>query len=144
MDRKEYLSMSQNDRQKIAEKIKKILFSEKEIIFAYIFGSFLSSPTFRDIDVGVYLEDVAKENVFDKELEMAKKISEMCGLPIDFIDVKILNFAPSHFLNNVFKNGAVLFSKNEKLLPDMIEETSLNAVANERLAYQSLRELVPR
>ena len=75
---------------------------------------------------------------------MAKKISEACGLPIDVIDAKILNFAPSHFLNNVFKNGVVLFSKNEKLLSDLIEETSLNTVANEYFSYQSLKELVPR
>lgn len=144
MNRKEYLSMSQNDRQKIAEKIKKILFSEKEVIFAYVFGSFLDSPSFRDIDVGIYVENIAKENVFDKELEMAKKISEACGLPVDYIDAKILNFAPSHFLNNIFKNGTVLFSKNEKLLSDMIEETSLDAIANEYFSYQSLKELIPR
>lgn len=136
--------MSQNDRQKIAEKIKKLLFSEKEIVFAYIFGSFLSSPTFRDIDVGVYFKDIAKENVLDKELEIAKKISKTCGLPIDYIDVKILNFAPSHFLNSIFKNGILVFSKNEKLLSNIIEETSLNTVANEYFAYQSLKELVPR
>lgn len=144
MDRKEYLSMSQNDRQEIAEKIKKILFSEKEVIFAYVFGSFLDSPSFRDIDVGIYVDNIAKENVFDKELEMAKKISEACGLPSDYIDVKILNFAPSHFLNNIFKNGTLIFSKNKKQLSDRIEETSLNAIANEYFAYQSLRELVPR
>lgn len=144
MNRKEYLSMSQNDRQKIAEKINKVLNSEKEIVFAYIFGSFLDSPSFRDIDVGIYIDNIAKENVFDKELEMAKKISEACDLLIDYIDVKILNFAPGHFLNNIFKNGTLMFSKKEKLLSDAIEETSLSAVANEYFAYQSLRELVPR
>lgn len=136
--------MSQNNRQKIAEKIKKVLFSEKEIVFAYVFGSFLNSPTFRDIDIGIYVDEIIKENVFDKELEIVKKISEACGLPVDYIDVKILNFAPSHFLNNIFKNGTLIFSKNKKRLSDMIEETSLNAIANEYFAYQSLRELVPR
>lgn len=141
---KEYLSMNQADRQKITEKIKKILFSEKEVVFAYVFGSFLGSPTFRDIDVGVYIDNIAKENVFNKELEMAKKISEACDLSIDFIDAKILNFAPSHFLNNVFKNGTVLLIRNEKLLSKIVEETSLNAIADEYLAYQSLKELVPK
>ena len=144
MDKKEYLSMSQNDRQEIRDKIKKILSADERIVFAYVFGSFLNSPNFRDIDVGIYLGNIAKESVFDKEIEMAKKISEACGLPIDVIDAKILNFAPSHFLNNVFKNGVVLFSKNEKLLSDLIEETSLNTVANEYFSYQSLKELVPR
>ena len=144
MNKKEYLSMNQADRQKIVEKAKKVLFNEKKIVFSYIFGSFLNSPTFRDIDIGVYIDDVAKESVFDKEMELAKKISEACELPIDVIDAKILNFAPNHFLNNVFKNGTVLLSKNEKLLSSIIEETSLTAVANEFFAYQSLKELVPR
>ena len=75
---------------------------------------------------------------------MAEKISKKCELSIDIIDAKILNFTPSHFLNNVFKNGTVLLSKNEKLLSSIIEETSLTAVANEFFAYQSLKELVPR
>lgn len=136
--------MSKSDRQKVTEKIKKVLFSEKEVVFAYIFGSFLSSPTFRDIDIGVYIENITKENALDKELEMAKKISETCGLSIDFIDVKILNFAPSHFLNNIFKNGTMLFSKNKKLSSSIIEETSLTALANEFFSYQSLKELVPK
>lgn len=144
MDRKEYLSISQTERQKIAEKIKRLLLSEKEVVFAYAFGSFLNSPTFRDIDVGIYVDNFAKEKVFDKEVELAKKISEACGLPIDYIDAKILNFTPSHFLNNVFKRGVMLFSKNEKLSSSLIEETSLNAIANEYFAYQSLKELVPR
>ena len=136
--------MNQADRQKIVEKAKKVLFNEKKIVFAYIFGSFLNSPAFRDIDAGIYLDNIAQKDVFDRELETAKKTSEACDLPVDFIDIKILNFAPSHFLNNVFKNGTILFYKNEKLLSDMIEETSLNSVANEYLAYQSLKELVPR
>ena len=144
MNKKEYLSMNQADRQKIVEKAKKVLFNEKKIVFAYIFGSFLNSPSFRDIDAGIYLDNIAQKDVFDRELETAKKTSEACDLPVDFIDIKILNFAPSHFLNNVFKNGTILFYKNEKLLSDMIEETSLNSVANEYLAYQSLKELVPR
>ena len=144
MDRKEYLSMEQTDRQKIAEKIKNILFPKKEIIFAYVFGSFLDSPSFRDIDIGIYFNKILKEEVFNEEIKMAEKISKKCGLSIDTIDAKILNFAPFHFLNNVFKNGTVLFSRNEKLLSDMIEDTSLNVVANEYFAYQSLKELVPR
>ena len=40
MDRKEYLSMEQTDRQKNCRKNKKHSFSKKEIIFAYVFGSF--------------------------------------------------------------------------------------------------------
>mgnify|MGYP001565282341 CR=1 FL=1 len=144
MDRKEYLSMSHNDRQKITDKIKEILSADGRVVFAYVFGSFLDSKSFRDIDVGIYFNKILKEEVFNEEIKMAEKISKKCELSIDIIDAKILNFTPSHFLNNVFKNGTVLLSKNEKLLSSIIEETSLTAVANEFFAYQSLKELVPR
>lgn len=144
MDKKEYLSISPKDRQKITDKIKEILSADGRIVFAYVFGSFLNPLSFRDIDVGVYLDNIAQKDIFEKELEMSKKISKACGLPVDVIDAKILNFAPSHFLNNVFKNGAVLFSKNENLLSGMIEETSLSAISNEYFSYQSLKELVPK
>ena len=136
--------MNQKDRQEIMNKIKEVLYTDERIVFAYVFGSFLNSPSYKDIDAGIYLDNIARKDVFDGELEISKKISEACELPIDLIDIKILNFAPGHFLNNVFKNGAVLFSKNEKLLSKIIEETSLNAVANEYFAYQSLKELVPK
>lgn len=144
MDKKEYLLMSQNERQKITDKIKEILSADERIVFAYIFGSFLDSKSFRDIDVGIYFNKILKEEVFNEEIKMAEKISKKCDISIDIIDAKILNLAPSHFLNNVFKNGTVLFSKNEKLLSSIIEETSLTAVANEYFSYQSLKELVPR
>src|SRR3989338_919556 len=144
MDKKEYLTMNQKDRQEIMNKIKEVLYTDERIVFAYVFGSFLNSPSYKDIDAGIYLDNIARKDVFDGELEISKKISEACELPIDLIDIKILNFAPGHFLNNVFKNGAVLFSKNEKMLSKIIEETSLNAVANEYFAYQSLKELVPK
>lgn len=144
MDKKEFLSLNQNERQKIAEKIKQILFADKEVVFAYIFGSFINSPSFRDIDVGIHLKNISKEEVFEREVRMSKKISDECGLPIDFIDAKVINFAPSHFLNNIFKKGTILFSRDNKFLTEMIEKTSLDAIANKYFAEQSLRELVPK
>lgn len=144
MDKKEFLSLSQNERRKVADKIKQTLLADKEVVFAYIFGSFISSPSFRDVDVGIYLKNISKEEIFEKEVEMSKKIADACGLPIDFIDAKIINFAPSHFLNNIFKSGMILFARDGEFLSEMIERTSLDSVAGEYFAAQSLRELIPR
>jgi len=144
VDKKEFLSLSQNERRKVADKIKQTLLADKEVVFAYIFGSFISSPSFRDVDVGIYLKNISKEEIFEKEVEMSKKIADACGLPIDFIDAKIINFAPSHFLNNIFKSGMILFARDGEFLSEMIERTSLDSVAGEYFAAQSLRELIPR
>jgi len=140
---KEYFSMEQNKRQGVAQRIKKILSQRKEVVFAFIFGSFLDSPSFKDIDIGIYVKKIKKNEVFDYELELAEQIAEKCDLPFDIFEVKVLNFAPHSFLNNVFSHGRLLFTKDQEFLSNLIENTSLDALANEYIAYQSLKELVP-
>lgn len=139
----EYLSLNIDKRGEIKEKIKEILLWEKDIIFSFIFGSFLDSPSFRDIDIAVYIKEIEKGDIFDYELKISEKIATSCGLPFDIFEIKVLNFSPNSFLNNVFSKGQILFSKNYQLLSDMIENTSKEAIANEYISYQSLKELVP-
>ena len=139
----EYLSFNKGKRREVREKIKQTLLTRKEIVFAFIFGSFLDSPSFRDIDIGVYLKSIKKEDIFDYELNLAEKIAKKCHLALDIVEIKVLNFAPSSFLNNIFNRGQLLFCKNYQLLSDLIENTSLDALANEYISYQSLKELVP-
>lgn len=139
----EYFSFTNEKREEIIEKIKEILLIEEDIIFAYLFGSFLDRLFFRDIDVGVYLRNIEKNKVLETEFYLSEKIAKNCDLSLDLIDVKILNFAPNPFLNSVFKYGRLLFSRDDKLLTDMIEESSLEAIANEHISYQSLKDLIP-
>lgn len=140
---KEYLSMGKEKRQEIIKKTKEILAKKEEVIFAFIFGSFLDSPSFRDIDVGIYIKGINKDEVSDYELRVSKEIADECGLSFDIFEVKVLNFAPIPFLNNIFNKGKLLFSNDYKLLTDLIEETSFDTILNEHIAYQSLKELVP-
>lgn len=140
---KEYHSISPKEREKIMEEIKKILAKKKEVVFAVAFGSFLFAPAFRDIDIGIYFEKIKKEDVFDREIDIAGEIAKTCNLPIDVIEIKILNFAPDSFMANVFSQGKFIFIRDEKLLADLIEKFSLKAIANEYISYQSLKELVP-
>ncbi len=127
----------------IIEQIKKTLLKDEGVVFAFIFGSFLDTPSFRDIDIGIYVKDKKKEKFFDKEVELDKKIADACNLPFDIFEIKILNFAPNIFLNNIFSRGELLFGRDDKLLSGLIESSSLEAVANEYVAYQSLKELIP-
>jgi len=78
------------------------------------------------------------------EIELSRKISKVIEMPFDIIEVKILNFAPESFLNNIFKNGKLLFSRNDELLTDLIEQSSIHALFNEYIREQSLKELVPK
>jgi uncharacterized protein len=140
---KEYFSFNSEKKTKIIKDIKEALLKEESIIFAFVFGSFLDSPSFRDIDIGVFAKGINKGGIFDYELELSKKISDIYGLSPDIFEIKALNFAPYSFLNNIFSRGKLLFSKDDSLLTDMIEETSLEAVANSHISELSLKELVP-
>ena len=56
------------------------LSKEKDILFAYIFGSQATGKTHAesDIDLAVYLEPLP-ENIFERKLELIDKISQITG-----------------------------------------------------------------
>ena len=100
------------------QKIKTLLYSRDEITAAFIFGSYLFSGEYRDIDIGIFtrnsLESLEKH---DYEFEVEQSLSK--HLPGIKVDVRVLNDAPDRFLFTVFK-GKFLFSKDDSL-DDLME-----------------------
>ncbi|MCD6210636.1 MAG: nucleotidyltransferase domain-containing protein, partial [Methanophagales archaeon] len=81
----------------IEETIREVLKKHKEILFAYLHGSFVKKNTFHDIDVAVYLEKMPV-SVLEYELEMETEL--MKALRKYTIDVRVLNGAPLSFKYN--------------------------------------------
>jgi len=94
-------------RSDIVETLSRELESHTEVLFAYVHGSFLSG-TFRDIDVGVFIEDTRDVRY---ELRMERELDQFIRLPVD---LRILNEAPPSFRFKVIKDGELLFSKDER------------------------------
>lgn len=140
---KEYLALDQKKRLGIAEIIKETLSARNDVAFTFLYGSFLDAPSFRDIDIGAYLKHVSENEVFDIEVKLDEAISKAVGIPLDIVETRVLNFANKSFLNNIFSRGRLLFSKDDRLLADLVEDTSLETIANEHIARQSLKELLP-
>ena len=44
-------------KKEVIEEIKNFIESQAEIIFAYIFGSFVENETFNDIDLAIYIDE---------------------------------------------------------------------------------------
>jgi predicted nucleotidyltransferase len=44
-------------KKEVIKKIENFIKSHKEIIFAYIFGSFIEQETFNDVDVAIYVNE---------------------------------------------------------------------------------------
>lgn len=111
-----------NEKKEVVSKLKVFLKKRKEIIFAYIHGSFAEGIPFNDIDIAVYVEEnfISREEATDyslkitAEAEMVTKISPL--------DVKVLNYAPIGFKYFSTK-GILLFSKDEEKRCDFLEET---------------------
>lgn len=138
---KEFFKTPQKQRGEITEKIKNKLSRRKEIVFAYVYGSFLEDPSFRDIDIGVYLDEnlVKPKEFFRYQLNLG----EALDIPAKYlVDIRILNEAPPSFLVTVFSRGKLLFSRNDQLLTDLIERASVEEVASEGLPEQAFRELI--
>jgi predicted nucleotidyltransferase len=107
--------------------LKTVLLKKDEITFAYPHGSFLGGFLLNDIDIALYLDP--KKIPPGKESDYCELLSiELSGV-IGFVaDVHIMNHAPVGFQHSVFKHGQLLFSKDDELRSDLIEETSLEYI----------------
>jgi predicted nucleotidyltransferase len=110
------------------EKIREVLNREKNISFAYLYGSFVSTNSFRDIDIAIYLK---RKIPFKSIANLEIKLSENLNLSPDVFDVKVLNGileSPDAFsllyLERLFKEGELIVNKDFEILTDFIEKFS--------------------
>lgn len=133
-----YRTLDGNEREALIEALGTHLRQRPEIIFAYVFGSFVSGMPFQDIDLALWGDARLTGN--------ARDYAEECADLLDakfrhVFDIVILNSAPSSFKTSVFNEGRLLFSRDDGLLNGVIESCSLDMLANEGLSQQSLVEI---
>ena len=138
---KEYFYLKKKDKEEILAQIRSILQKRPEVVFAYCHGTFLAENKikFRDIDIALYLKDDFKKETFNYEQEIVELLEKKIKYPVE---VKILNVTPFYFLNNVFRTGKLLFSRNDFLLAELIEDSNRQAMINYNFSLQSFKELV--
>ena len=102
------------EKNEIRRLIKDYLQNRKEIIFAYIFGSFVNADDFRDIDVAVYIDSPDLTKDFEKYPYgyESKILGELAGiLHSDKIDLVLLNKSPLLITHRIVNTGELLFDK---------------------------------
>ena len=100
--------------EKISSKTKKNFQSDKEILFAYLFGSYAKNDTSprSDLDLAVYLkESLSAEERFQKRLDLIGRLQELPPAPM--IDLVCLNGAPVLLSFNVIHEGKLLCCRDE-------------------------------
>ncbi len=92
------------------------LYSKQEVLFAYIFGSFVRSDHYHGIDVAVYLErslnfEDAVKYPYGYESLMMGKLSRLTRVNIDFV---IMNKAEIVLSQRIVNGSILLFSKDDR------------------------------
>lgn len=102
-----------NPKTEIGIKIGEIISRFADVDIAYIFGSFLESDKFNDIDVALVVsKELNPYRRFKFAMEVARELEKEIKPRFEF-DVKILNYSPVEFQHEVLKKGKVVFLRDE-------------------------------
>ena len=106
--------MTRTEKGRLTETVSGLLAEKEYILFAYLFGSFVTAESFRDIDVAVYVRDKPEKSVV-LELEIEKELENALRMPAD---VRIINHAPLSFIYNVLKNKILAVDRDKAFRAD--------------------------
>lgn len=105
-----------SDKKHIKETISNFLYNKEEILFAYIFGSFVNKEYYHDIDIAVFLNDEFDKDNFVKfpygyESDITANLNLILRNDIDFV---VINNSEILLQKRIIENGELIFSKDEK------------------------------
>lgn len=114
------LRKTSKDKDKIIQELRNRLAQEKNIVFAYLHGSFLEKNDFNDIDIAIFLDKkTTVPNPVDFEIFLSLKLEKSLNVSVD---VKILNFAPLSFRYHATK-GKLILDGDEAIREDFLCRT---------------------
>jgi predicted nucleotidyltransferase len=122
MDQIRSHQISGKQRREISQKITAVLAQMPEIVFAFLHGSFLSEPNFRDIDLGIFVRGVDRSDHWNYEYRLSREIENTLRSSF-VIEVKVINEAPLSFSFHVI-TGKLLFTRDEDFLVDFMIRTA--------------------
>jgi len=108
--------IDEEGRKGIVEIIKDYLSDKKDIIFAYIHGSFAEGSSFKDIDIAIFRGKPI--NTIEFESDLSYELTEKTGYPVE---VRVINNAPVAFQMAVLRKGRLLLSRVDDVRTDFIE-----------------------
>ena len=123
-------------RAKLLDQLATGVAQEPAVVFAYVYGSFMDSDMFRDVDVGAYLKSDNPDKATAVALDLAQRLTARLRLPVD---VRVLNGVPVTFRFHVFK-GKLLFHRDDDCLTEIIEDTARRYLDVTPLLRQSAKD----
>jgi len=118
-----YFQISESDKKIVMERLRYSLEKRPNLLFAYVYGSFVMADKFRDIDIAVYLKQIPSTPLH-VELELETELGNI--IKNYLVDVRILNNAPLSFRYNVIKSGKPIVVVDDDARTDFEEATLSN------------------
>jgi predicted nucleotidyltransferase len=116
-----HYKLGREERERLVERITGVLINKHGIVFSYIYGSFLDSKPFRDIDIAIFIDEKEVRNSFLFESDIAERLKQ--ELNVDFpMDVRIINQSPITFKYNMIR-GRLIVNHNEGIRTDFFVHT---------------------
>ena len=113
-------SLKPSEKERTIETLSSYMLSRREeITAAYLFGSFITSEAFSDIDLAVLTRiHLVRPLIFEFDLERA--LGKICNYSVD---VRILNAAPLSFCQNVIREGIVIVDREPNFRSEFAGKT---------------------
>jgi uncharacterized protein len=103
----------QMDNDEIIRRLRDAIPSLPSLRVAYLYGSFLSRDDFRDIDIGLFIDNGSdREHTMRFAANVGVVLEEALGFR-HMCDIRVLNEEPVWFTYEVISTGMVLFTRNE-------------------------------
>jgi len=103
------------EKELLVARLSNFLANRDEIVFAYVYGSFLRQKTFSDIDIGVFLRKPFLYDPLNFELELESALQSLARFPVD---LRVINFAPPSFVYNIIKESILIVDKEPNMRAD--------------------------
>jgi hypothetical protein len=97
--------LSLQEKQEVRRHIAELIESQKEVVFAYLYGSFIEEVPFHDIDVGIYVSGIGESEAGFFAVGVADRLSRAIGIEVD---VRVLNYSPASFVYRVICGELIL------------------------------------
>lgn len=97
------------EKPQIVDAIRHALTEKTEILFAYVFGSFVNQGLYRDIDVALYLGNPEGLDILWFELSLEEELEKKLHIPFD---VRVINHAPLGFVYHVLAKKILVLDRD--------------------------------
>lgn len=140
MTERQRFTLDLHERQGVVRPIIAQLSQRPEVLAVVLYGSFLNSETFRDIDLALLVDEhkLPPEQFLDYELDALGELARLSQFPLD---IRIINRAPVLFRYAVTQ-GQVLFCRDARIWVEFCERTWGEYLDFEPVARLYIKELV--